>query len=70
MTWYFTKITLVYFCRALVGGVVNVPSIDSSGDIHLFCQKVKHLCMEKGVQIKTESEVKEILTHVDPNTHK
>ena len=62
-------VALVFY-RTLAGAVVNVPSIDSSGDIHQFCQNVKQLCIQKGVEIKTNCEVKEILTQNDPDTNR
>jgi len=48
--------------RSLVGGVINKPAIDSSGDIHEFCQNLKKLCLKNDVTIKTDTGVKEILT--------
>ena len=50
------------FFRSLVGGVINKPAIDSSGDIHEFCQNLKKLCLKNDVTIKTDTGVKEILT--------
>ena len=64
-----SDVALVFY-RTLAGAVVNVPSIDSSGDIHQFCQNVKQLCIQKGVEIKTNCEVKEILTQNDPDTNR
>ena len=46
----------------MAGGVINNPPIDSSGDIHEFCQNLRKLCMKNGVVVKTDTEVKEILT--------
>ena len=51
-----------YNFRNLVGGVINKPAIDSSGDIHEFCQNLKKLCFKNDVTIKTDTGVKEILT--------
>ena len=59
----------MFICRALVGAVVNTPSIDSSGDIHQFCQNLKQICVAKGVEIRTNSEVVKILTEIDPSTN-
>ena len=50
------------FFRSLVGGVINKPAIDASGDIHEFCQNLKKLCLKNDVTIKTDTGVKEILT--------
>ena len=52
-----------------MGAVVNTPSIDSSGDIHQFCQNVKQICMQKGVEIRTNAGVTQILTENDPTTN-
>ena len=46
----------------MVGGVINKPAIDSSGDIYEFCQNLEKLCLKNEVTIKTNTEVKEILT--------
>ena len=42
--------------------MINNPPIDSSGDIHEFCQNLRKLCLKNGVVVKTDTEVKEILT--------
>ena len=55
-------INIILFFRSLVGGVINKPAIDSSGDIHEFCQNLKKLCLKNDVTIKTDTGVKEILT--------
>ena len=54
------------FFRKLVGGVINDPPIDSSGDIQKFCMNLSQLCVQNGVEIRTNAEVKEIL--VDKST--
>ena len=40
----------------MAGGVINNPRIDSSGDIHEFCQNLRKLCMKNGVVVKTNTE--------------
>ena len=70
----FVKKILIYtyliffpsFFRKLVGGVINDPPIDSSGDIQKFCMNLSQLCVQNGVEIRKNAEVKEIL--VDKST--
>ena len=52
----------MFLFRTLAGGVINEPAIDSSGDINLFCQSLKNMCIKNDVVIKTGSAVKEIMT--------
>ena len=47
--------------QELVAGLINEPPIDSSGDIHAFCNNLQAICLQKGVQIKTNVGVKKIL---------
>ena len=55
------------FFRKLVGGVINDPPIDSSGDIQKFCMNLSQLCVQNGVEIRKNAEVKEIM--VDKSTY-
>ena len=51
----------------MVGGVINDPPIDSSGDIQKFCMNLSQLCVQNGVEIRKNAEVKEIM--VDKSTY-
>ena len=44
----------------------DISKIDSSGDIQKFCMNLSQLCVQNGVEIRTNAEVKEIL--VDKST--
>ena len=49
--------------KDLVGGVVNEPGIDSSGDIYVFCKNLRTLCEKRGVRILTNAGVSKIAVH-------
>ena len=49
--------------KDLVGGVVNEPGIDSSGDIFVFCKNLRSLCEKRGVHILTNAGVSKIALH-------
>ena len=44
----------------LVGGAWCEPGLDKSGDIGAFCKNLEKLCLERGVQILTGTEVRKL----------